>query len=46
MINMSQFTNTVADNTVVVNGASFKVTDDVALKVLTQYLMKWKIKEK
>lgn len=34
MINMSQFTNTVADNTVVVNGASFKVTDEVALKVL------------
>lgn len=34
MINMTQFTNTVADNTVVVNGAQFKVTDDVALKVL------------
>jgi len=34
MINMTQFTNTVADNTVVVNGATFKVADDVALKVL------------
>lgn len=34
MINMTQFTNTVADNTVVVNGAQFKVTDDIALAVL------------
>lgn len=34
MINMTQFTNTVADNTVVVNGAQFKVTDDVALKIM------------
>ena len=35
MINMTQFvTNTLAENTVVVNGASFKVTDDVTLKIL------------
>lgn len=34
MINMTQFTNTVADNTVVINGAQFKVTDDVAMAVL------------
>ena len=34
MINMTQFTNTVADNTVVINGAQFKVTDEVALAVL------------
>ena len=34
MINMTQFTNTVADNTVVINGAQFKVTDDVAMQVL------------
>ena len=34
MINMTQFTNTVAENTVVVNGATFRVTDDVTLKIL------------
>ena len=35
MINMTQFvTNNNADNTVVVNGAQFKVTDDVALKIM------------
>ena len=35
MINMTQFvTNTLADNTVVVNGAQFKVTDEVALKIM------------
>lgn len=35
MINMTQFvTNTVAENTVVVNGAQFKCTDDVTLKIL------------
>lgn len=35
MINMNQFTNNlVADNTVVVNGVTFKVTDDIALRVL------------
>jgi hypothetical protein len=34
MINMSQFVNTVADNTVVINGAQFKVTDEVAMQVL------------
>lgn len=34
MINMTQFANTVADNTVVINGAQFKVTDDVAMQVL------------
>ena len=36
MLNMNQFiSNPVADNTVVINGASFKVTDDVAMKILT-----------
>lgn len=35
MLNMTQFLkNAVADNTVVINGAQFKVTDDVAMKVL------------
>lgn len=34
MISMTQFTNTVADNTVVINGAQFKVTDDVAMQIL------------
>lgn len=34
MINMTQFVNTVADNTVVINGAQFKVTDDVAMQIL------------
>jgi hypothetical protein len=34
MINMAQFVNTVADNTVVINGAQFKVTDEVAMQVL------------
>lgn len=34
MINMTQFTNTVAENTVVVNGATFRATDDVTLKIL------------
>ena len=33
MINMTTFTN-VADNTVVVNGATFKVTDDVAMNIM------------
>ena len=33
MINMTQFT-TVADNTIAINGAQFKVTDDVAMQVL------------
>lgn len=35
MINMNQFTkNTVADNTVIVNGVEFKVIDEVALRIL------------
>lgn len=34
MINMSQFVNTVADNTVVINGAQFKVTDDIASQII------------
>lgn len=35
MLNMNQFlSNTVADNTVSINGAIFKVNDDVAMKVL------------
>ena len=35
MLNMNQFLgNAVADNTVVINGATFKVTDDVATKIL------------
>ena len=35
MINMTQFvTNNNPDNTVVVNGAQFKVTDEVALKIM------------
>ena len=34
MINMTQFTNNVAENTIVVNGAQFKTTDDVTLKIL------------
>ena len=34
MINMSQFTNTVSMNEVVVNGAKFMVTDDVALRIM------------
>lgn len=35
MLNMNQYlSNPVADNIVVVNGASFKVTDDVALKIM------------
>lgn len=35
MLNMNQFlSNAVADNTVSINGAMFKVTDDVAMKVL------------
>lgn len=35
MLNMNQFlSNPVADNIVVINGASFKVTDDVALKIM------------
>ena len=35
MINMSQFTNTVSMNEVVVNGAKFMVTDDVALRIMS-----------
>ena len=34
MINMTQFTNTVSMNEVVVNGAKFMVTDDVALRIM------------
>lgn len=35
MVDMTRFmNNTIAENTVVVNGVSFKVTDDVALRVL------------
>lgn len=35
MLNMNQFlSNQVTDNTISINGAIFKVTDDVALKVI------------
>lgn len=34
MLNMNAFVTEVRDNTVVINGASFKVTDEVALKIL------------
>lgn len=36
MLNMNQFlgNNEVKDNTVIINGASFKVNDDVALKIM------------
>lgn len=34
MLNMNQFVSEIKDNTVVINGASFKVTDEVALKII------------
>ncbi len=41
MLNMSQFlSNPVAENEVTLNGAKFKVTDDVALKILSLCLGK------
>lgn len=39
MLNMNQFlVNAVADNIVVVNGAKFKVTDEVATKIMSLVL--------